>query len=332
MTARISIALATYNGEKYLAEQLQSFCAQTKLPDELIVCDDCSTDTTLNILYDFFERAPFTVKVFVNSENQGYTKNFAKALELCTGDIVFLSDQDDVWLPPKIDKIIQYFELNPDTQLVIHDLDYCKDDLTPIGQTKIERMENVFDLNHWYVVGMATAIRSSFLKLCLPIPNLNGLTHDLWIHRCAAAIETKIVIRESLALYRRHTQNVTHGDKLNVAYVTKSNHFKNNLLTKIKNVNQLKSTLEYLLDQPFIRWMEDNKASLYDKNLIKPAVLEYYIQNELNKQESIRIRCNILSLSRIQRIYPIFQLYQKGEYDYFDGLRTALGDFLPSKT
>ena len=102
MIPKISIALATYNGAAYLKEQLESYCSQTQLPDELVVCDDCSTDETIRILEKFIQDAPFEVQICKNQINLGVTKNFEKAVSLCTGDYIFLSDQDDIWLADKI--------------------------------------------------------------------------------------------------------------------------------------------------------------------------------------------------------------------------------------
>src|SRR5215207_2518174 len=99
---RISIALCTYNGEQYLQQQLDSFVAQSRPPDELVVCDDRSTDRTVPIVEDFAKRAPFRVELVINETNLGSTRNFEKAIGLCTGDIIFLADQDDVWLPEKL--------------------------------------------------------------------------------------------------------------------------------------------------------------------------------------------------------------------------------------
>ncbi|HIE59179.1 MAG TPA: glycosyltransferase, partial [Hydrogenothermaceae bacterium] len=93
---RISIALATYNGDTYLQDQLNSYIAQERLPDEMVVCDDVSKDETVAILEAFQKVAPFEVQIIKNETNLGYTKNFEKALSLCSGDIVFFSDQDDV--------------------------------------------------------------------------------------------------------------------------------------------------------------------------------------------------------------------------------------------
>lgn len=92
---RISVALCTHNGSAYLTEQLASIAAQTRLPDELVVCDDRSSDDTPRLLADFAARAPFPVQVVVNSENLGSTAKFAKAISLCQGDFIALSDQAD---------------------------------------------------------------------------------------------------------------------------------------------------------------------------------------------------------------------------------------------
>ena len=94
---RISIAMTTYNGSKYLNDQLKSFSQQDQAPDELIVCDDGSSDNTIKILEKFSLNAPFDVKIYQNESNLGFTKNFENALSKCTGDLIFLSDQDDIW-------------------------------------------------------------------------------------------------------------------------------------------------------------------------------------------------------------------------------------------
>ena len=93
---KVSIALATYNGEKYLREQLDSILSQSIQDFELVACDDCSTDSTLKILNEYAEK-DFRVKVFTNEKNLGFKKNFEKAIFLCSGDYIALSDQDDIW-------------------------------------------------------------------------------------------------------------------------------------------------------------------------------------------------------------------------------------------
>ena len=100
--ARISIAMTTYNSERFVAEQLESFVRQERLPDELVVSDDASVDSTVEVVRGFAARAPFPVRLFVNQQHLGLTKNFERAIAESTGDIIFLSDADDSWYPHKI--------------------------------------------------------------------------------------------------------------------------------------------------------------------------------------------------------------------------------------
>jgi len=110
--------LCTYNGELYLREQLESIFKQTRLPDEIIVCDDCSVDSTLKILDEFRKIFPVPFKIYVSKKTLGVSKNFERAISLCTGDIIVLSDQDDVWMPETIKKVIEVFNNNKDCSYV----------------------------------------------------------------------------------------------------------------------------------------------------------------------------------------------------------------------
>src|SRR5262245_33463585 len=135
MNPKISIALCTYNGAKFLSSQLESYLVQTQMPDEVVVCDDRSNDQTVEILKAFAERAPFSVRVLVNDQNLGSTKNFEKAISLCSGEFIFLSDQDDIWNPDKIEKMTAPFENDPDVGLVFSDVELVDESLTFEGKT-----------------------------------------------------------------------------------------------------------------------------------------------------------------------------------------------------
>lgn len=101
----LSIAMCNYNGAQYLQQQLNSISAQTRLPDELFICDNCSSDTTVEIIYGLSRKAPFPVRLYLNEVNLGTTRNFAKTIGLCEGDVIALSDQDDVWHQDKLLRI-----------------------------------------------------------------------------------------------------------------------------------------------------------------------------------------------------------------------------------
>lgn len=106
----VSVALATYNGEKYIRKQLDSLLLQTKQPDEVVIIDDCSTDSTAETVREYILSHNLNWQFEVSEKNFGYIRNFRACLEKCTGDVVFLCDQDDVWYNDKIEKIMSVFE------------------------------------------------------------------------------------------------------------------------------------------------------------------------------------------------------------------------------
>ena len=323
----ISIVLASFNGEKYIAAQLRSFIEQTSLPGELIVYDDHSSDATAEIVKKFKEISPFNIKLTVNENNLGYTQNFSNALCSCVGDIVFLSDQDDVWLPTKIEKMLSRFEADPKLQLLIHDLDYCKEDLTPIGQTKIERMEGHFDLKRDYVVGMATAVRGSFLRHCLPVPKESGITHDYWLHSCACAVDGKEIMRDVLALYRRHPTNATGRDDLNVEFVTTPSYFSSRTASHIQLV-KTKTVLGSTELPPLITWLQKKRDALIAEGYTFGDRIDSIVKNGIRCTGAVRVRKNMLALPRWKRLLPMSRLIRNGDYKYFNGWKSLLKDIL----
>lgn len=220
---KLSIAMCTYNGALYLPEQLHSIAKQTRLPDELIVCDDGSDDDTREILAAFASKMPFIVRLYVNERNLGSTKNFEKAIALCEGDVILLSDQDDVWHPEKLMRIEAAFFSAPAAGLVFTDaqvVDHC---LQPLGYSlwqrvggklnragqkqtleKGEAFESLLTRN--FVTGAALAFRSGFKELVLPIPSDTDLIHDGWIALMIAAVADLYFIDEPLIQYRQHPQ------------------------------------------------------------------------------------------------------------------------------
>lgn len=117
---KLSVALCTYNGEKYLREQLDSIAAQLLPIDEVVVCDDGSTDGTVSILREYADRRTLPIRVIGNKRQLGVTANFEKAILACTGDIIFCSDQDDIWMPDKTQVITEYFDNHPSMDFVFH--------------------------------------------------------------------------------------------------------------------------------------------------------------------------------------------------------------------
>jgi hypothetical protein len=213
---KLSIAMCTYNGAAYLGEQLESLAAQTRLPDELVICDDSSTDNrTPAIITDFARHAPFPVRLFVNKRNLGSKQSFAEAIRHCRGGIIFLCDQDDVWREDKLAVTERVFSSSLQTGLVFSDADLVDENLVKLGRlstnfgddgrTTIEK-QNLFYalLRRNLVTGATLAFRSNLRRLVLPIPTGTILQHDAWIALIIAAVAPVVFLNEPLIKYRQH--------------------------------------------------------------------------------------------------------------------------------
>jgi glycosyltransferase involved in cell wall biosynthesis len=215
-----SVALCTYNGAVFLLEQLNSILNQTKTVDEIIICDDCSKDKTCDLIRQFIKTCPVKIKFVENSINTGYIQNFEQAISLCSGDIIFMSDQDDLWEPHKVATICHFFEKHKEKDFVFTDAElvnqwgvnsYEKTLFQVVGWNKTNK--TIFDDNCEYdilstsgrVTGATVAFRSSFLPYCIPFPQtwIPGV-HDEMI-AISAVLHNKIArIDECLIKYRLH--------------------------------------------------------------------------------------------------------------------------------
>jgi glycosyltransferase involved in cell wall biosynthesis len=212
----ISIALCTYNGERFLARQLASIQQQTRLPYELVVCDDCSTDSTIEILHDFAGSVSFPVRITRNEQNLGFVANFERAIRLCEGDLIALTDQDDVWYPIRLERSQQEFTTHPEVGLVFSDADVMDDQDQSTGmrlwqnfgfagerkQRLLVGDYTVFAKNR-FVTGATVMFRSRLRENCLPVGS--GWLHDEWIVATIAAVAAVRPIDTPLIRYRQHT-------------------------------------------------------------------------------------------------------------------------------
>ena len=213
--------MCTYNGASYLKEQLASFTQQTRLPDELVVYDDCSQDETVEIIREFAADAPFPVHLYINETNLRTIQNFDNAINACQGDIILLSDQDDVWLPEKLETFESAFQNDAAVGLVFCDADLVNENLEGLKRRNWETVG--FDDNlqkkflagdafstllyHNVISGCAMAFRAEYKSLVLPIPkNLNLMLHDHWIGMLLASVSKIALLTEPLVKYRQHPQ------------------------------------------------------------------------------------------------------------------------------
>ncbi len=221
MKDKISVVLCTYNGEKYITEQLQSIIHQTVPPDEIIICDDRSSDHTIALLDPFLNKdAGPVIQLFHNNNSQlRHVKNFEKGIRLATGDIIFLSDQDDVWDNRKIEVFLQEFEKNKDAGLLFSNADVVDADLNTLRYTLWDYVGftvNEFDdlstqqlLKHLMenpkVTGAALAFKTEFKDKLLPFSSYIG--HDEWLALGFVLFSKIKPINLSLVKYRQHGGN-----------------------------------------------------------------------------------------------------------------------------
>jgi glycosyltransferase involved in cell wall biosynthesis len=223
---RVSVALCTYNGERFLPQQLASIEKQTRLPDELVVCDDRSTDRTLTILRDFAASVSFPVKIVENAATLGSSKNFENAIQQCDGDLIALSDQDDVWYPNRLQRSEQEFAAHPRAGLVFSDADIMDEQNQPqngtlwqrlgfAGKRKEDLLAGRFVLlaKHRFVTGATMMFRAALRDRFLPVNP--AWVHDEWITLVTAALSELRPIDEPLIRYRLHgSQQVGFQNKL----------------------------------------------------------------------------------------------------------------------
>ena len=286
----ISVAMCTYNGSKYLQEQLYSIAKQIRLPDELVVCDDGSTDSTFQMLEEFKKRASFPVRIYRNKIRLGATKNYEKAITLCEGNIIALCDQDDVWLPHKIEKLEHIFKSNPDAGYVFSDAIVVDEKLFPFrytlwkyvlfteGQRKNFKQGHQIEvlINHNVVTGAAMAFQKELRNWILPIPE--KWVHDEWIALLASAGGAKgIFMEESFIKYRIHSKQLigvdVEGDSLieqfKKSYNTKSDHYRVKeeriiyVLDRLRLVNKLTEEANKLFEEKIThlqarQWIHNN--------------------------------------------------------------------------
>ena len=221
----LSVALCTYNGSRFLFEQLQSIGSQSRPPDELIICDDLSSDSTVAIVKSFALEAPFPVRLEVNPNNLGSTKNFELAISRCRGDVIVLSDQDDIWRRDKLVQMERVLLRFPSVGAVFSDADVVDEQLTPVGYklwdrygfTRTRRRHLVAGrafrvlLDQNAVTGATLAFRSWLKEWVMPIPDC--WMHDAWVAAVTAAISDLSIIEEPLIQYRQHAQNQVGGRK-----------------------------------------------------------------------------------------------------------------------
>lgn len=206
----ISVCMATYNGEKYIKEQLESILKQLNDDDEVIISDDGSKDKTLDIIKKIEDKR---IKIYINKGLHGFTHNFENALRKADGEYIFLSDQDDIWLDNKVSVAMKALEK---FDFITHDCITIDSEMRVLSKSRFEEFNIKSGFwNHMLksrYLGCCMAFRRCVLDLALPFPKRDDLVeHDIWLAAVAFKYFNYKLISEPLIYYKRHGKNASDG-------------------------------------------------------------------------------------------------------------------------
>lgn len=296
----ISVVIATYEPDLgFFREQVESIDSQTREIAEIVICDDSSSQATYDQMKAIIQDLKTPVRLRRNKVRLGFGDNFTACLSLSCGDIVFLSDQDDVWLPTKVEKILSCFAAHPEISLIIHDLIRTDQHLKITAPSMLQVFLDNRGSEQTYIYGAATALRRDLVELAMQKPKIEG--HDEWIHQLAILLDCRLVLNEGLGFYRRHSQAITEqrrltatahsmrlkqlGNYWNVRHETTLSSLKGQVQYSASITNALKSTAadpwdhtavqKALTKQAVYHQILDIRLSLYRANSLNAAIAAY---------------------------------------------------------
>lgn len=315
---KVSIALCTFNGEKFIEEQLHTLINQTHLPDEIVISDDGSIDNTVQIIQKIENKTtiPF---VYFKHEKLGVFKNFSQTISQCSGDIIFPCDQDDIWKLDKIEKHLNVHHKDEKIKLVYSNADVVNNTqdhyLYPLWDVK-----SICNQKHPYaslsnlvykgksIAGCCMSFKKDFYDTILPIPD--DVYHDDWIASCASILGQIQGISESLIYYRQHGNNVVgtvRGSKLS---------YWKSLLTNPKFYHESDSYIYQRHAKVFNGLMHNPNLDKYVDKKALTQVLRLY---------KARSHYQIKKISFVMN--DLIQCYQKQDYKFLNGILTLVKDF-----
>lgn len=291
----VSVCIALYNGEKFIEKQLLSIKNQTQKAEEVIICDDGSTDNSVLICQNFIKNNNLKGwEVVKNPKNVGYCLNFFGAIERAKGDIIFLCDQDDEWHENKVAEMCRVLNQNPEIKVLSSRYNIIDENSRIIENSGITYLGEVFDgslspvtvnslIGCSYIRGFATCFRAEVKKYLKPIDVKSLLAHDWFINIVGAIIGKSAVLNTKLCNYRYHQNNLSLSDMTRKTF----------LGDRQKRVDGLKESITahtYLLSlellksdrkniESFIKFEEKRLKFLQTKNLFVWLSLAFCIKN-----------------------------------------------------
>jgi glycosyltransferase involved in cell wall biosynthesis len=327
---KVSVALCTYNGARFIEAQLESILWQSWPPDEVIVSDDGSQDQTLEIVRRIANQHPSVVRLVKTPGRLGYAKNFEFAIQRATGDIIFLSDQDDVWLDHKVERMLAAFAESERVAVVYCDAQLVDGELRPLGRSVFQSRASMrlatrrlaLELVHGVdigVLGSMMALRASLRAWVLPIEEVWG--HDHWIVFIAHAMaEVRAVGEPPLMYYRRHHGNT--GFDINLD----GGKWKDWMIgASIRGIEPyVRETHRWRVMVDRLKWLKASGASAHNE-----ATLDEFIWESERRLEFTKARESLKRRTRPRRVKSSLRLLLHGDYHFYvHGFRSFCKDLL----
>lgn len=295
---KISVAIPTYNGGKFLREQLDSIYHQTRVPDEVVVVDDCSKDNTVIILKEYADK--YGLKYYQNESNLGYNKNFEKAIRLCTGDIIALCDQDDYWFPTKIaDSYSALMQYPMDEPSCVSSFSISTDEnLKPLPRISHDLQSGDWRLNltRYYSQGCTLMFNRALCDYILPFPE--EMIYDAYIGLTAAMVGNRYYINKELMYYRLYGGNSLANEKPKSPY---------SILNRLK-----------LLHAYMPAWYTKEEQYRY------LHILKQY-QGQNFKKERIPVLEKVIRLFEVGKVRRLFLFLSLDGPNLYQKLKTSIG-------
>ena len=303
-----SVALCSYNGEKYIHQQIDSILSQTHRPSEIVVCDDGSTDRTPEILAEYQKQYPEIFRIHFNEINLRSVKNFEKAIFLCSKDIIFLSDQDDIWAENKAEKIVYFLDNHAEIDAVATN-GFCIDENGTVHEKyslwdapvflrekgkNIDYFEIILHCN--IATGASMAFRAALKPEIMPFPVLKDYHHDEWIAVNTARKGRFAFLNDKLFYYRTHQEQQVGG-----VFFDKTEEGKAKLMKSFNlepnNFSEYKKLLKRLLRFYEINVIIENKNQGHPSSNISQSIKERYdaLKNEFKNKFPLKSRILFLS-------------------------------------
>ena len=303
-----SVALCSYNGEKYIHQQIDSILSQTHRPSEIVVCDDGSTDRTPEILAEYQKQYPEIFRIHFNEINLRSVKNFEKAISLCSKEIIFLSDQDDIWAENKAEKIVYFLDNHAEIDAVATN-GFCIDENGTVHEKyslwdapvflrekgkNIDYFEIILHCN--IATGASMAFRAALKPEIMPFPVLKDYHHDEWIAVNTARKGRFAFLNDKLFYYRTHQEQQVGG-----VFFDKTEEGKAKLMKSFNlepnNFSEYKKLLKRLLRFYEINAIIENKNQGQTSGNASQSIKETYDALKKEFKNKFPLKSRILFLS-----------------------------------